>query len=308
MKILVTGGAGFIGSAIARTLLGLGHRVRIIDNLASGFEQNIPPEAEFHRADIREQSAVDRACKGIDVVFHQAAFKSVPKSVEDPITAETSNSVGTLRVLLAARGNGVARVIYASSSSVYGDVDGVKTEAMATNPISPYGVSKLAGEHHCRVWTRVTGLSTVSLRYFNVFGPGQHPDSQYAAVFPAFISALQKGKPVKIYGDGRQTRDFTFIDDVVTANILAMEADDRVDGHVMNVCAGSPRTVLDLFKTVSDIMGKSIDPVYVPPRVGDILHSQGDISKARLLLGWSPKGDWVESVAKTVKWFERSAS
>ena len=308
MKVLVTGGAGFIGSSIARALLELGNEVRIIDNLASGFERNIPPEAEFHQADIRGESAVDRACKGIDVVFHQAAFKSVPKSVEDPITAETSNAVGTLRILLAARGNGVKRVIYASSSSVYGDADGVKTEAMATNPISPYGVSKLAGEHHCRVWTRVTGLSTVSLRYFNVFGPGQHPDSRYAAVFPAFISSLQRGKQIQIHGDGRQTRDFTFIDDVVRANILAMDADGRVDGQVMNVCAGFPRSVIEVFETVSEIMDKSVEPLYVPPRVGDILHSQGDISKARLLLDWSPEADWWESVAKTVKWFESAAS
>lgn len=305
MHILVTGGAGFIGAAIARTVLEQGHRVRIIDNLSSGFEANVPPGAELLRGDIREEAAIEKACTGIDVVFHQAAFKSVPKSLEDPVAAETNNSLGTLRVLLAARNRGVRRVVYASSSSVYGDVEGLKTETMPTNPISPYGVTKLAGEQHCRVWTRVTGLSTVSLRYFNVFGPGQRPDSKYAAVFPAFISRLQRGEQVEIYGDGQQTRDFTFIDDVVRANLLAMSASGEADGQVMNVCAGSPRTVNLLYRTISQVMGTSAEPSYVAPRVGDILHSHGDISKARSLLGWGPQCPWEESIVKTVEWFRR---
>ncbi|MDQ4145285.1 MAG: NAD-dependent epimerase/dehydratase family protein, partial [Actinomycetota bacterium] len=209
-------------------------------------------------------------------------------------------------VLLAAERQGVRRVIYASSSSVYGDFEGIKEEWMPANPISPYGVTKLGGEHHCRVWTRVKGVSTVSLRYFNVFGPGQHPDSKYAAVFPAFISALVNGKPAEIHGDGEQTRDFTFIDDVVRANLLAMEADEAVSGQVLNVCAGAPKSVNEVFRTISEVMGTSIEPVHVNRRPGDILHSHGEISKARSLLGWSPETDWQDAVKSTVDWFTRT--
>lgn len=303
MLTLVTGGAGFIGSAIASTLVRQGHQVRVIDNLSAGLAANIPEDVDFIEADIRDASAVEQACQEVEVVFHQAAFKSVPKSIEDPLMAETCNALGTLNVLTASQKAGVHRLVYASSSSVYGEGDGVKGEWLPTNPISPYGVSKLTGEHYCRVWARVMGLSTVCLRYFNVFGPGQRPDSQYAAVLPAFISALQQDAPARIHGDGNQTRDFTFIDDVVRANLLAMDAGDRVTGAVMNVCAGSPRTVNDLYMRVADAMGVRAEPKFVSSRPGDIRHSHGDISKARELLGWSPRSDWSKAIADTIDWF-----
>lgn len=300
---LVTGGAGFIGSAIARELIARDVNVRIIDSLLAGFESNVPAEAEFIKADIRDRDAINDACRGMDYVFHQAAFKSVPKSIDDPLAAETSNAAGTLNVLMAAADGGAKRVVYASSSSAYGDADGLKQEDMPTNPISPYGVSKLSGEHYCRVWTRLRGLSTVSLRYFNVFGPGQRPDSQYAAVFPAFISALKSGREADIHGDGEQTRDFTFIDDVVRANLLAMNAGPSVDGEVINVCAGAPRSVNEVYKAIADVLQVWIEPSRMPPRVGDIRHSHGDITKATLLLNWAPETLWLEAVSKTVAWF-----
>lgn len=303
MRALVTGGAGFIGSAIAQALLRRGHDVRIIDNLAAGFSSNIPGDAEFAEADIRDLGAIERACRDVEIVFHQAAFKSVPKSIDDPLAAETSNGLGTLNVLTASAKAGVRRVIYASSSSVYGEADGIKDETLPTLPISPYGVSKLTGEHYCRIWPRVQGLSTVCLRYFNVFGPGQRADSQYAAVIPAFVSALNGGQAATIHGDGNQTRDFTFIDDVVRANLLAMEAGPEVGGCVMNVCAGKPKSVNDLHAEVASATGTSIPPRYVDRRPGDILHSHGDISKAYSLLGWAPEANWSDSIRATVDWF-----
>lgn len=308
MQTLVTGGAGFIGSAISRALLERGHGVRILDNLSSGSMDNVPDDASFVEGDIRDFEAVSRCCREVDTVFHEAAFKSVPLSIEDPLTAEASNAGGTLNVLLAASEQGVKRVIYASSSSAYGDADGVKVEDMATNPVSPYGVSKLAGEHYCRVWHRVKSQSTVALRYFNVFGPGQPSTSRYAAVFPAFISALQSGQPAQIYGDGEQTRDFTFIDDVVEANLLAMGASDQVSGEVINICAGSPKSVNEVYRTISELMGVRIDPVHLPRRSGDIMHSHGDISKATRLLDWSPTTPWHDAVTSTIRWFQSSAT
>lgn len=300
----MTGGAGFIGSALARALIARGDEVRILDNLSTGLESNLPPGAEFIQGDLRDLKTINDALAEIEAVFHQAAFKSVPKSIDDPLEAETSNVVGTLNLLMAAERRSVRRVIYASSSSAYGDADGTKFESMPTSPISPYGVSKLSGEHYCRVWTRVKGISTVSLRYFNVFGPGQRPDSQYAAVFPAFISALVEGTPGTIHGDGKQTRDFTFIDDVVRANLNALDADDRVSGQVINVCAGSPRSVLDVYETIENVLGVKVPPTFVPRRIGDILNSCGDITRASEFLGWAPQSDWGEAVRATVEWFQ----
>jgi len=303
VRTLVTGGAGFIGSAISRALLDQGHEVRIIDNLSTGSAAVVPPEAEFVEGDIRDLPVVEKACRGIDVVYHEAAFKSVPKSIRDPLAAEITNAVGTINVLTASARSGVERVVYASSSSVYGDSDGIKYESQATNPISPYGVSKLTGEHYCRVWARTTDVVTVCLRYFNVFGPGQRADSQYAAVLPAFVSALSQGKPATIYGDGNQTRDFTFVDDVVRANLLVMSASPELAGTVMNICAGAPKTVNQLFKEVCNAMDVWVAPNFVPRRPGDILHSHGDISRARELIGWAPQADWPGAIAATVEWF-----
>lgn len=308
VKVLVTGGAGFIGSAIARSLIDKGHFVTVLDNLATGFVSNIPRGANFVKGDIRDLSTVEEASRNISVVFHQAAFKSVPRSIENPFEAEANNALGTLNVLTAARDVGVERVIYASSSSVYGEGEGIKDEALPTKPISPYGVSKLSGEHYCRVWARVHGLSTVSLRYFNVFGPYQRADSQYAAVIPAFISSLQSERSATIYGDGTQTRDFTFVGDVVRANLLAMEASADISGAVMNICAGSPRTVNELHGEVAKAMGSPIPPKYAAPRTGDIRHSYGDISRAKTMLNWSPEADWSEAIHSTVDWFTSSSS
>ena len=303
MKTLVTGGAGFIGSAIARALLERGDEVRVLDNFMTGFESNVPPDVELVRGDLRDLDRVTRASRGVELVFHQAAFKSVPKSVEAPLVSELCNSLGTLHVLIAAKEAGVRRVVYASSSSVYGESSVLKREDMPTVPISPYGVSKLAGEHYCRVWTKLKGLSTVSLRYFNVFGPGQHPDSKYSAVFPAFISALESGTPPQIFGDGTQSRDFTFVGDVVRANLLAADARAVVDGAVINICAGFPRTVNEVLESIFDAVGTRIDPVHLPRRTGDILHSHGDPSRAASLLMWRPQADWNESVRATAHWF-----
>lgn len=302
MQALVTGGAGFIGSSIAGALLERGWDVRILDNFMTGFEVNVPEGAEVLREDLRDLEAVRAACRNVDVVFHQAAFKSVPKSLNDPMLAETCNSVGTMHLLMGAERHGVRRVVYASSSSVYGNTDGIKVETMATNPISPYGVSKLAGEQYCRVWSHIKGLSTVCLRYFNVFGPRQHPDSTYSAVFPAFVTALAEGRAPVIYGDGEQSRDFTFIDDVVRANLLAAEAGEAASGQVMNVSPGNPRTVNQVLAGISKAMDVSIDPVHQDRRTGDILHSHGDYSRAKQLIGWNPQCDWDHSVKQTTDW------
>lgn len=305
--MLVTGGAGFIGSAIARALIERGDAVRVLDNMSTGFEENVPSGAELVRGDITNPDLVKDSCKGVDVVFHEAAFKSVPKSLDDPSLAESCNSLGTINVLMAAEAQGVQRVVYASSSSAYGDLAApVKAEDMVTNPISPYGVSKLAGEHYCRVWSQLKGLSTVSLRYFNVFGPGQRPDSQYSAVFPAFIASLLSLEPPQIFGDGEQTRDFTFLDDVVRANLMAADADSRVDGLVMNVSAGAPKTVNEVARSISAALDIGISPQHLAPRLGDIRHSQGDGERAREILGWAAVADWQESVNATVEWLREN--
>lgn len=306
MKALVTGGAGFIGSALAGALVAQGDEVRVFDNFLTGLRENVPLQAELVEGDLRDPEAVRRACAGIDVVFHQGAVRSVPKSVDDPVLAETCNAQGTLHVLMAAEGAGVQRVVYASSSSAYGDRSGERNqEDMAPNPLSPYAVSKLTGEQYCRVWTRLKGLSTVSLRYFNVFGPGQRPESQYSAVFPAFISALAQGAPPVVHWDGEQSRDFTFIDDVVRANLLAASAGSGADGQVINIGAGRAKTVNDVLSTVSDIMAVYIDPQHTPKRQGDVRRTYADISRAKRLLAWTPQADWTESIQATVEWFLR---
>lgn len=303
MKALVTGGAGFIGSTLARTLLSRGWDVRVVDNLLNGFQDNVPEDTEFILGDLRSPDVAQDACQGVDVVFHQAALRSVPRSVDDPLLSATCNVVATLNVLVAAKAAGVRRVVYASSSSVYGDVpSGLQREDMTPSPLSPYAVSKLAAEQYCRVWTRLRGLSTVSLRYFNVYGPGQHPESKYSAVFPAFVSALVEGREPEVHWDGEQTRDFTFVGDVVEANIIAGMR-DGIDGEVFNIAGGSPKSVNTLLQSVSDAVGRWIEPRRTPKRDGDIRRSHADTSRARELLGWTPRADWTTSVGQTVAWF-----
>ncbi len=306
---MVTGGAGFIGSEIARELIAGGHSVRVFDNLSTGFERNVPPEAELITGDLRDAAAVAAACEGAEVVFHQGALGSVPRSIEDPQTTNDCNVTGTLNVLAASVDAGVRRVVYASSSSAYGDTGGVvNKETLPPRPMSPYAVSKLTGEHYCRVWASIKGLSTVSLRYFNVFGPGQDPNSRYAAVFPRFISALLEGGPPQIYGDGEQSRDFSYVGDVVRANLMAAEAGEEAGGAVLNIGGGHPRTVNEVLRAVSDRVGVWVDPVYLPPRPGDVRKSHADISAAAEVIGWSPEAPWDVSVAATVEWFRSGAA
>lgn len=304
MDALVTGGAGFIGSSLARALIERGDRVRVLDSFLTGFEENVPPEADLVRGDLRDPGACAEACRGIEVVFHQGALRSVPRSVDDPLLSEGCNVQGTLNILVAAEGAGVRRVVYASSSSVYGESsEPINREDQPPNPLSPYAASKLSGELYCRVWTQLKGLSTVSLRYFNVFGPGQHPESKYAAVFPAFISALAAERAPEVHWDGEQSRDFSYVGDVVRANIAAAETDGRVDGAVINIGGGRPKSVNEVLASVSQAIGRWIEPGRTPRRAGDVRRTHADISRARDLLGWEPQAEWEQAVADTVAWF-----
>lgn len=308
-RALVTGGAGYIGSCIARALVDEGWEVRVFDNLLTGSEERVPQGAEFVRGDLREADAIAEVCRGVDVVFHQGAARSVERSMDDPLLSHSCNATGTLNVLMGAERAGVRRVVYASSSSIYGDAgEGVQRESQLPNPRSPYAASKLAGENYCRVWTAAHGLSTVSLRYFNVFGPGQPAESRYALVFPSFVAALVAGRPPELHWDGEQSRDFTAIDDVVRANLLAADADERADGEVINIAGGRPRTINEVLRAVSDAVGTWIEPVRKPKRPGDVRHTRADVSKARELLGWEPRAEWEPAVRATVDWFrERGA-
>jgi nucleoside-diphosphate-sugar epimerase len=304
VKVLVTGGAGFIGSSLAAALVREGHDVRILDNFSTGFRENLPDGADIVEGDLTELDDVRAAVKGTELVFHQAAIRSVPRSVDDPLASHEANATGTLNVLIAATDENVRRVVYASSSSVYGDPgSALRREDMPSDPISPYGASKLAGEQYCRVWTRVHGLPTVSLRYFNVFGPRQHPESKYAAVFPAFIAALIDGRAPEVHWDGEQTRDFTFIEDVVAANMRAAEAGPEADGHAFNIGAGRPKSVNEVLRSVADALGTWVDPERSPMRTGDVRDTLADITRAREILGWEPRAVWEGAVAATVDWF-----
>ena len=310
---LVTGGAGFIGSNLVEALLEQGHTVRVLDNFSTGRRANLAAFAD--RIDLIEGDLVNlddvrRAVEGVEVVFHQGAVPSVPRSIEDPIGSDKTNALGTLHVLVAARDAGVRRVVYASSSSVYGDQspDAAKVETMSPRPISPYAVAKLAAEHYCQVAYHVYGLETVSLRYFNVFGPRQDPTSAYAAVIPRFITALRDGTPPTIYGDGEQTRDFTYVGNVVAGNLLAASAPrERVAGEVFNLAAGGQISLNKLAQTLTTIIGCDIPPVYADPRPGDIRHSRADISKAQKALGFAPQISFQEGLRRTVAWYREAA-
>ncbi len=302
-RVAITGGAGFIGSNLAQELA-KENIVVIIDDLSTGREENITnlisqENVIFVRGSILEFQLLERAFSGVDFIFHQAAIPSVPRSVDNPQASHEANITGTLNVLMAARDSGVKKVVAASSSSVYGDTPTLpKREAMLPTPQSPYAVTKLAGEYYCNVFQRVYGLPTACLRYFNVFGPRQDPNSQYAAVVPKFIASVSQGQSPVIFGDGEQTRDFTFIKDVVEANILA--ADSNASG-VFNIGGGGNRiTINKLARIITDIIGKSIEPVYQEPRPGDVKHSLADVSRARDF-GWEPKWSLEEGLRETVK-------
>jgi len=303
-RILVTGGGGFIGSHLVNRLLMLGHRVRVLDNFSTGHRSNLDAvagEVEIIEGDIQSYERASHATKGCEIVFHQAALPSVPRSVQDPLTSTASNVTGTLNVLLAARDAGTQRVIYASSSSVYGANPTLpKHEEMATLPISPYAVAKLAGEGYCRSFGVVYGLETVAIRYFNVFGPRQDPRSMYAAVIPRFITTLLAGEQPEIFGDGEQSRDFTYVDNVIDANLLAMEA-KAAAGNVYNVACGENTSLNQLVSMLGEIIDMEPDPRHRPPRSGDVKHSLADIACARADLGYEPAVSLRNGLERTVE-------
>jgi nucleoside-diphosphate-sugar epimerase len=305
---VVTGGAGFIGSHIVRRLLADGHTVRVVDNFTTGKRENLDDvmsHIELFDMSITDKDALERAFAGADYVFHQAALPSVPRSIDDPLTTHHFNVTGTLNVLLTARDAGVKRVIYAASSSAYGDQAGeAKVETMSPHPLSPYGVSKLAAEYYCQAFTACYGLETVCLRYFNVFGPRQDPQSLYAAVIPRFVTAMLRGDAPIIYGNGEQSRDFTYIDNVVHGNLLAIAAPEA-SGQVMNLALGGSITLLGLVEKINAILGTTIQPQHEPARSGDIKHSRADIGRAQDLLDFAPVVDFDTGLARTIAWYRQ---
>lgn len=308
MKVLVTGGAGFIGSNIVGELLRRNYSVRVLDNFSTGRRQNIKEfekDIELVEGDIRSYHTVNHAVQGIDIILHQAALPSVPRSIHDPITTNEVNVGGTLNILDAAKNNNVQRLVFASSSSVYGDNPVLpKVETMQPNPLSPYAVSKLTGEYYLKVFNRLYGLETIALRYFNVFGPKQDPNSQYSAVIPKFIKAIRQGDQPVIYGDGEQSRDFTFVANVIEANMLAM--DKKVDQSlIMNCSAGINITLNKLADKINNILGKNTRINYEKPRPGDIKHSFGDINLIGTELGYKPKVNFDDGLKQVCQYFEK---
>jgi nucleoside-diphosphate-sugar epimerase len=305
VRALVTGGAGFIGSNLVDRMVGEGADVVVIDDLSTGQIENLHPAAELVEADIADEGAVRRTMRGCEVVFHEAAHRAVSASVERPLATNRANVEGTLNVLVAARDEGARRVVYASSSSVYGGAAPLPTpESAPLCPKSPYAVSKLAAEQYCRVFWELFGLETVALRYFNVYGPRQRLDSKYAAVIPLFIDALMSGRAPVVHGDGRQSRDFTFIDDVVEANLRAAGAPvERCAGRAYNIAGGRESTLLELLETMETIVGKSVRPVHGPSRPGDVRHSRAHATAAQRDLGFQAAVLLPDGLRRTVAWF-----
>ena len=302
MKALVTGGGGFIGSNVVRALLARGDDVRVLDNFSTGSRANLAGlehDVQLVEGDLRSYERVHAAVRGAEVVFHQGALPSVPRSVQDPLTTTAVNIEGTLNVLLAARDEGVRRIVNASSSSVYGNTGTLpRVETQAPDPISPYAVAKLAAERFCTSFSRVYGMEIVSLRYFNVFGPRQDPTTQYAAVVPRFIRAIADGEPVTIYGDGEQSRDFTFVDNVVGANLLAADA-PGVGGEILNVATGESVTVNALADAIGAMLDMAVEKAYEPAREADVRASWADVGEARRLLGYETRVDFAEGLRRT---------
>jgi len=308
-RFLVTGGAGFIGANICKELVSQGCFVRVVDNLLTGKKANLSPfidKIEFVEADIGDDQVARSAVEGIDYVLHQAALPSVPRSVEDPAATHKHCIDATFTLLDAARKAGVKRFVYAASSSAYGDTPTMpKVETMLPRPLSPYAVAKLVGEYYCSVFYNVFGLETISLRYFNVFGPYQDPASQYAAAIPAFVTAILKDESPTVFGDGQQSRDFTYVANVVEANILAARA-EHTRGEVVNIACGEAVTVNQVIAMINELLGKDIKPVYAPPRPGDVKHSLADISKAEELIGYRPKISFREGLQLAIDWYREN--
>ena len=309
---LITGIAGFIGSSLARSLLARGEQVRGVDNLSTGKRENISEildRIDFREVDILDLDAMHHACSGVDFLLHQAAIPSVPKSVQDPLGSNRANLDGTVNLLIAARDAKVKRVVYAASSSAYGDTPTLpKHEEMKPDPISPYAVAKLASEHYMASFFRCYGLETVSLRYFNIFGPRQDPSSPYSGVLARFMTLMLRHEQPTIFGDGEQSRDFTYIDNVVAANLLACRAPaDRVAGQVFNVATGRRVTLNETFQLLQKLTGYSGEPMYGPERRGDVKHSLADISRAKTMLGYEPSVDFEEGLRRTVAWYREKA-
>jgi nucleoside-diphosphate-sugar epimerase len=308
-SFLVTGGAGFIGSNICKKLISQGCFVRVIDNLLTGKRSNLAgiiDKIEFIQADMGDDHVARSAMKDIDVVLHEGALPSVPRSVDDPAATHKHCVDATFTLLLAARDAGIKRFVYASSSSAYGDTPTLpKVETMPPRPLSPYAVGKLVGEYYCSVFYKVFGLETISLRYFNVFGPHQDPTSQYAAAIPAFVTAILKDKPPTIYGDGLQSRDFTYVDNVVEANLLAARA-KRTKGEVLNIACGQAVTVNEVIDIINELLGKDIKPKYNPTRPGDVKHSLADITLARKTISFKPKVQFKQGLQKAINWYREN--
>lgn len=312
-RYLVTGGAGFIGSNIVAALAEAGESVRVVDNLSTGFWENLnelPPSARVERvtADIRDAEAMARACAGVEVVFHEAALGSVPRSVENPVETDSVNVGGTVRTLDAARHAGVRRVVFAASSSVYGDTPSLpKREDMPTAPLSPYAVSKVADELYLRVFSELYGIETVCLRYFNVFGPNQRPDGAYAAAIPRFLWAALRGESLTIFGDGETTRDFCYVKNAVAANLAAAQASRRFSGEVVNIAGGRRVSLNDLTARLGTVLGIELSVVHTDPRPGDVRHSLADVSRARELIGYDPEMRWEDGLAPTANYLRKLA-
>jgi nucleoside-diphosphate-sugar epimerase len=307
---LVTGGAGFIGSHIAAAVAGAGGRVRVLDDLSTGYAENLEAiggDVEFVRGELTDEGALTRALEGVEVVFHEAAIPSVPRSVETPEVTHRACVEGTFSLLAAAKRAGVRRLVYAASSSAYGDQPTLpKAEEMRPEPLSPYAAAKLVGEYYCQVWTRVYGFETVCLRYFNVFGPRQDPSSQYSGVISRFISALASGERPVIYGDGEQSRDFTYVSNVVDGNLRAAES-ERAVGRIINLATGRRTTLNELLDALKKITGRmDVEAEYRDPRVGDVRHSLADITRARDLLGFEPQIGLEDGLRHTLDWWKQS--
>jgi nucleoside-diphosphate-sugar epimerase len=307
---LVTGGAGFIGSHLSEELIRRGHRVRVVDSLITGKRRNLEhlPSVEFIEGDLAEMPVAERAVKGMDYVLHEAAIPSVPRSVKDPVTSNRANVTASLNLLVAARDAGVKRLVYAGSSSAYGDTPTLpKHEEMAPQPLSPYALQKLVAEQYCQMFTRLFGFETVTIRYFNVFGPRQDPGSPYSGVISLFSTALLEGREPVIYGDGEQTRDFTYVANVVDGVLRACDA-PKAAGEVINVATGGRISLNELLRVMNRIVGSSLQAVYKPSRAGDVKDSQADITKARTLLGYEPLVGLDEGLERTLEWCRSESS